>query len=230
LFKIDDEEKLTKFFKDSNPEVASLDVGMFYLYMPFPYDENMKSDENVKKMLDQGALKMVDEKTVVYEDVDCLGYSKTEKFARAMKVCSVKPELEIYNSQSWWFVDNLIEKKLIDPPYWCQLVFGQNGNSALPAIMSAMDMIGDMPRKSFFSTIGTGALELPLITLGLIMGGHIRIGMEDNVYYRKGEKAKSNAQLVKRAVRLTNELNREVATPAQAREMLGLSQTPKQYS
>jgi len=50
LFKIDDEEKLTKFFKDSNPEVASLDVGMFYLYMPFPYDENMKSDENVKKM------------------------------------------------------------------------------------------------------------------------------------------------------------------------------------
>ena len=86
-----------------------------------------------------------------------------------------------------------------------------------------------MPPKSLFSAIGTGSLELPIITLSLIMGGHIRVGMEDNVYYRRGEKAESNAQLVERAVRLIHELNREVATPAQAREMLGISQTPKQY-
>ena len=61
------------------------------------------------------------------------------------------------------------------------------------------------------------------------MGGHVRVGMEDNVYYRRGEKAKSNAQLVERAVRLIHELNREVATPAQAREMLGISRSPMQY-
>jgi len=126
-------------------------------------------------------------------------------------------------------VDNLIDKGLIEPPYWCQLVFGQDGACSPPTVMSALDMIENMPPKSIFSAIGTGSLELPIITLSLIMGGHIRVGMEDNVYYRRGEKAKSNAQLVERAVRLINELNREVATPAQAREMLGLSQTPKQY-
>jgi len=61
------------------------------------------------------------------------------------------------------------------------------------------------------------------------MGGHIRVGLEDNVYYRRGEISKSNAQQVERAVRIIHELNREVATPAQARDMLGLSQTPKLY-
>ena len=146
-----------------------------------------------------------------------------------MKASDIKPELEVFNSQSWWFVDNLINKNLIDPPYWCQLVFGQDGACSPPTVMSALDMIDNMPPKSIFSAIGTGSLELPIITLSLIMGGHFRVGMEDNVYYRKGEKAESNAQLVERAVRLVHELNREVATPAQAREILGISQTPKLY-
>ena len=61
------------------------------------------------------------------------------------------------------------------------------------------------------------------------MGGHVRVGLEDNVYYSRGRKAKSNAELVKRAVRISHELNREVATPAQARELLGVSRTPSQY-
>jgi 3-keto-5-aminohexanoate cleavage enzyme len=61
------------------------------------------------------------------------------------------------------------------------------------------------------------------------MGGNIRVGLEDNVYYRRGELSKSNAQQVERAVRIIHELNREVATPAQARDILGLSQTPKLY-
>jgi 3-keto-5-aminohexanoate cleavage enzyme len=186
-------------------------------------------DENAQKFLKEKNLKAIDEKTLEYEGVDCLGYTKTEEFARAMRACDIKPELEVFNSQSWWFVDNLIRRELIDPPYWCQLVFGQDGACSPPTVMSALDMIDNMPPKSLFSAIGTGSLELPIITLSLIMGGHVRVGLEDNVYYRKGEKAKSNAQLVERAVRLIHELNREVATPAQAREMLGISQTPKQY-
>ena len=69
-----------------------------------------------------------------------------------------------------------------------------------------------------------------MTTLSMLMGGHVRVGLEDNVYFRRGEKAKSNAQLVARAVRIAHELNREVATPVQAREMLGVSATPTQYS
>ena len=156
---------------------------------------------------------------LLYEGVTTLGYSKTEQLAKAMKVNGVKPELEVFNSQSWWFVDNLIAKELLAPPYWCQLVFGQDGASSPP----------NMPRRSMFSAIGIGPLQLPITTLSLIMGGHVRVGLEDNVYYRRGELAKSNAQQVERAVRMIHELNREVATPAQAREMLGISQSPRQY-
>jgi len=229
LFKAE-EEHMTKFLAECNPEVASLDVGMLYMRMRIhsPFDLT-NPDENARKFLKEKNLKALDEKTLEYEGVDCLGYTKTEEFARAMRASNIKPELEVFNSQSWWFVDNLIDKGLIEPPYWCQLVFGQDGACSPPTVMSALDMIENMPPKSIFSAIGTGSLELPIITLSLIMGGHIRVGMEDNVYYRRGEKAESMAHLVEGAVRLINELNREVATPAQAREMLGLSQTPKQY-
>ena len=80
-----------------------------------------------------------------------------------------------------------------------------------------------------FSVIGVGAFELPMTTMSILIGGHVRVGFEDNIYYQKGELAKSNAQLVERVVRIAKELGREIATPAQAREMLGISKTPKQY-
>ncbi|HOT24776.1 MAG TPA: 3-keto-5-aminohexanoate cleavage protein, partial [Thermoleophilia bacterium] len=64
--------------------------------------------------------------------------------------------------------------------------------------------------------------QTPMAALAIAMGGHARVGLEDNIYYRKGELATSNAQLVARAVRLADELGREVATPAEAREILGL--------
>ena len=68
-----------------------------------------------------------------------------------------------------------------------------------------------------------------MTTTALLLGGHVRVGLEDNVYYRRGELAASNAQLVQRAVRLAHELGREVATPAQARQMLGLAAIPSSY-
>lgn len=230
LFKEDDPDVINKFFAICDPEVASLDVGMLYMRMKIksPFDLS-NPDEGMRELFKQRGLTIVDASTLQYEGVDMLGYTKTEKFARAMKASNIKPELEVFNSQSWWFVDNLISRKLLDPPYWCQLVFGQDGACSPPTVMSAMDMFANMPPNSMFSAIGTGSLELPIITFSLIMGGHIRVGLEDNVYYRRGEKAKSNAQLVERAVRLVRELGREVATPAQAREMLGISKTPKLY-
>ena len=234
-FSTDDEEEMTKHFAECNPEVASLDVGMLYMRFKIKYP-----DEMIKTMGGAQGIKAIGkargvimdlqaDNRVLWEGVIPLGYSKTEKLSRAMRASNIKPELEVFNSQSWWFVDNLIDRKLIDPPYWCQLVFGQDGACSPPTIMTAMDMIDNMPPQSLFSAIGIGPLQLPVNALSLIMGGHIRVGMEDNVYYRRGELAKSNAQQVERAVRIVHELNREVATPAQAREMLGISQTPKQY-
>ncbi len=228
LFKADSLEQLDAFFKESRPEVASLDVGMFYLYLRLPFDAR-NLDEAQRQIYLKSGFQLKDNATLYHENVDCLGYTQTERFAAAMKANNVKPELEIFNSQCWWFVDNLIEKGLISSPYWCQLVFGQDGNSTPSSVPSALQLIDNLPPNSVFSSIGTGALELPMISLSMIMGGHVRVGMEDNIYFRKGEKVKDNAQLVKRAIRLVRELNREVASPRQARQILGISEIPRSY-
>jgi 3-keto-5-aminohexanoate cleavage enzyme len=91
-------------------------------------------------------------------------------------------------------------------------------------------LLREMPENTLWLTSGIGPHQLPMTTFAIIMGGHVRVGLEDNVYYRRGEKATSNAQLVERAARLCNEFNRGVATPAEARQMLRLSATPTTYS
>ena len=82
---------------------------------------------------------------------------------------------------------------------------------------------------SSFSVLGIGHWQTPMITMGILMGINVRTGMEDNVLYRRGELCKSNAQLVEKVVRLARELEREIATPKQARQMLGLSEKPSRY-
>jgi 3-keto-5-aminohexanoate cleavage enzyme len=87
----------------------------------------------------------------------------------------------------------------------------------------------DFPKDSLWLCSAIGPYQLPLTTLATLMGGHVRVGLEDNVYYARGHKAVSNAQLVERTVRIAHELNRPVATRAQARAMLGLREKPSQY-
>ncbi|MEW5980111.1 MAG: 3-keto-5-aminohexanoate cleavage protein [Acidobacteriota bacterium] len=230
-----DEEKMTDFLKICHPEVCSLDVGMIYMRAKVKTTpemiEQMERDKELGVFGRAGDVvtEVLPGNLMYYEGVVALGYTKTEQLARAMRATDVKPELEVFNSQSWWFVDNLINQGVVEPPCWCQLVFGQDGTSSPPSVKTAMEMIDNMPTGALFSAIGVGALQLPITTLSLIMGGHIRVGLEDNVYYRKGELAENNAQQVKRAVRIIHELNREVATPAQAREMLGLNWSPRLY-
>ena len=94
----------------------------------------------------------------------------------------------------------------------------------MPATAQALvDAVDLLPAGSTWSVIGVGRTQTPMAMLALAMGGHVRVGLEDNIYYRRGELATGNAQLVERAVRLAGELERPVATPAQARELLGLA-------
>jgi 3-keto-5-aminohexanoate cleavage enzyme len=90
-------------------------------------------------------------------------------------------------------------------------------------------MLREFPEDALWLCSAIGPYQLPLTTLATLMGGHVRVGLEDNVYYARGQKARSNAQLVERTVRIAHELNRPVATRAQAREMLGLNKKPSQY-
>ena len=83
-------------------------------------------------------------------------------------------------------------------------------------------MVRCLPPRSTWSVAGIGRHQLTLATIAMAMGGHTRVGFEDNIYYRKGQLAHSNAQLVARIARIARELDRPIATPAQAREILQL--------
>jgi 3-keto-5-aminohexanoate cleavage enzyme len=155
-------------------------------------------------------------------------YGQIHQFAAMMKERGIKPEMEIYHPGCAWVVQYLIENGLVQKPYWIQTVMGYQTGS-YPTVENVLRMLGDFPPGALWLCSAIGPYQLPLTTLSTLMGGHVRVGLEDNVYYARGQKAVSNAQLVQRTVRIANELNRPVATPAQAREMLGLKSQPSKY-
>ena len=149
------------------------------------------------------------------------------EFAKYGKEKGVKPEFELYNLGQFEDLYRVIDLDLDSPPYWCQFVMGMQ--SGIPPTFENLQlMIEYLPPNSMWSVIGVSRLQLPMNVFGIMAGGHVRTGMEDNIYYRKGELAKSNAQFVERLVRIADELGREVATPKKAREMLNLG-PPKDY-
>jgi 3-keto-5-aminohexanoate cleavage enzyme len=144
-----------------------------------------------------------------------------KQMAEAFLEYNVRPELECFDVGMIYNCLHLIDQGLIEGPLWWQFVLGVRGGApATPKVL--MTMVELLPAGSQWSTIGLGRGQLPMNTMAIILGGHVRTGMEDNVYYRRGELAASNAQLVERCARLTRELGREVATPADARQLLGL--------
>lgn len=155
-------------------------------------------------------------------------YGIIEQLAQTMLVKMIKPEMEMYQSGQYWVSQNLIEKGLLKPPYIFQFVMGYQ-TSIYPTPANLIAMVHELPPNSFFFVVGIGPFQLPLNTMAILMGGHVRVGLEDNLYLRRGQKFKGNGEAVERIVRLARELNREIATPAQARQMLGLSPTPSQY-
>ena len=155
-------------------------------------------------------------------------YGQIHQFAAEMKQRDIKPELEIYHPGCAWVVNYLIEHDLIEKPYWMQTVMGYQTGS-FPTVENVLQLLKEFPDGALWLCSAIGPFQLPLTTLATLMGGHVRVGLEDNVYYSRGRKAKSNAELVQRTVRIANELNRSIATPAQARAMLGLQGQPHGY-
>jgi 3-keto-5-aminohexanoate cleavage enzyme len=146
-----------------------------------------------------------------------------EAWAAKMKAMRIKPEMECYSQSMYRDVRNLIKKGLIEPPYYVNFVLGMMHQGAIEATPDTLySMYQFLPPDCYFNTTATGAAELPVTTMGMIMGGCARVGLEDNIYYRKGELATSNAQLVERTVRIARELNLEPAAPDEARVILGV--------
>ena len=100
-------------------------------------------------------------------------------------------------------------------------VMGVNGGiSGTPRDL--LFMAESIPQGSTWTASGVGRAEFPMVTMAILMGGHARVGFEDNIYLSKGVMAKSNGELVEKVVRLAKELGREIATPDEARKILGL--------
>jgi len=151
-----------------------------------------------------------------------------ETFAKALLDRGIKPEMEVYSHAMFREVENLIEKGLVKPPYVINLVLGMAHQGAEAATAKTLlSMIQFLPPQAMFNVCAVGSAQLPLTSLGALLGGNVRVGMEDKIYYRKGELVQSNAQLVARSVRILRELGLEPATPAEAREILGLAPLQK---
>ena len=149
--------------------------------------------------------------------------SQIESYAKAMLDKSIKPEMEVYSHSMIVDVNNLIEKNLVKEPYYIDFVLGMTNQGALPGEPKhLLSLIEYLPEGAIFNVSGVGPAQLPLTTLAMLLGGHSRVGLEDNIYYTKGILAKSNAQLVERTARIARELGREPASPGEARQILQL--------
>ena len=144
-----------------------------------------------------------------------------ETFASRLRMYGIVPEIEIFDVGMLDEAMRLRSMGLISDPIHFDFVMGVPGAiGADPAHL--LHMLHCLPAGSTWSIAGIGRHQLTLGVIALAMGGHVRVGFEDNIYYRKGQLARSNAELVARIARIAHEIDRPVATPAQAREMLQL--------
>jgi 3-keto-5-aminohexanoate cleavage enzyme len=133
----------------------------------------------------------------------------------------IKPELEVFNDGHINEVHGLLDRRELADPVYATLIFGPGGLTR-PHPRNFLNAIENLPDEALCNTLGFGPHQLPFAAMGLVFGGNVRVGLEDNVYVRRGQLAGSNAQLVERVVRIAESLGRPVATPGQAREQLDL--------
>lgn len=158
------------------------------------------------------------------DGADDFVYLNTPRTLRAMarrfQQLGVKPELEVFEGGDLVFATQLIKEGLIDGPPLFQFVLGLNWNApATPGTVAYLREL--LPEGAIWGALGTGRNQYPIAAQSILLGGNIRVGLEDNLYLRKGVFA-TNAELVTQACRLIEILGAEVATPAQARRILGL--------
>jgi 3-keto-5-aminohexanoate cleavage enzyme len=145
-----------------------------------------------------------------------------EHLASAMVQAGTKPEMEIFEPGMIANALMLVDRGLAAPPLHFDFVLGSRGSLTASA-KNLLFLSESIPPKSTWTVAGIGRWQLPMAVLAILMGGHVRVGLEDNLYYRKGELA-TNEQLVARVARIAAEVGRPIATPDEARQILGLRQ------
>ncbi|MFJ9127644.1 3-keto-5-aminohexanoate cleavage protein [Streptomyces sp. NPDC102340] len=165
--------------------------------------------------LDCGSLNFGDGSNLYVSTPDML-----RQGAKRIQELGVRPELEIFDTGQLWFAKQLLAEGLLDDPTVFQLCMGIPwGAPADPGVLQSM--VNMLPEGAQFASFALGRMQMPWVAQSILLGGHARVGLEDNLYLGKGNKA-TNAQLVERAVTITESLGSRVATPDEARALLGL--------
>ena len=144
-----------------------------------------------------------------------------ERLGTVMQEVGVKPEIEIFDAGMVYNALYYLKKGILKAPLHFQFVLGAAGG--MDATVENLVFLKSLiPAGSTWGALGIGKGHLPIMYAALALGGHVRVGMEDNILYSKGVLAKSNVEFVERTRRIVAELNKQIATPAEAREILGI--------
>ncbi|TFZ41490.1 3-keto-5-aminohexanoate cleavage protein [Soehngenia longivitae] len=142
-----------------------------------------------------------------------------KNFANIMNQRNIKPEIEVFDKGMVDYAIKYHKQGFIKAPMHFDFVLGVQMTATARDLAFLVDSI---PAGSTWTVAGIGKNQFPMAALAIVMGGHVRVGFEDNTYISKGVLAKSNGELVEKVVRIAKELGREIATPNEAREILGL--------
>ena len=223
-------EAVERIRSSSTDVIINLTSGMGGDYVPNPDDPGIGGPgtdmatpserlSHVKKLLPE--ICTLDVGTQNYSDT---AYVSTPKMLREMaqiiKSCGVKPEIEVFELGQVWFAKQLIKEGLIDAPSLFQLCMGipWTAEANTENMLALRNML---PEDSIWAGFGISRMQMPMVAQAMILGGNVRVGLEDNLYLERGVLA-SNGQLVERAVGIIERLGGKILSPAQTREKLGL--------
>lgn len=148
-----------------------------------------------------------------------------EIMAERIYASGVRPEFEIFDSGDLHLVKHFLKKQILVEPLLVQIVLGVRfGAVADPQTMAYL--VGQLPPGSQWAAFGIGRMAFPMLAQAFLLGGHVRIGMEDTVQIAPGELCRDNAQLVEKAVSIVESLGGAIATPQEARKILGVTDEP----
>ena len=141
--------------------------------------------------------------------------------ATGIKGAGVKPELEVFDSGDIKLANQLLDAGVLLRPPFFQVVLGA-GNGFVPTTETLVYARSLLPADAVWAAMGIGPMEFPIVAQACLLGGHVRVGLEDNLYMSRGVLAPSNAALVERAARIVELIGKSVATTAEARQILSL--------
>ena len=194
-----------------------------------PKEERIAHIKNLKPEI--GALNMgsmtyakysAKKKEFVFDFVFENNFATITYFLKTMNEAGVKPELECFDTGHINNIHPLLHQGILKQPLQFSFIMGVLGGIA-PTVENLAHQVRQIPTDSTWEVIGISHEQWRMVAAALALGGNIRVGLEDNFYVAPGRTAKSNAELVEKAVRMTHDQGREVATPAEARRLLSLT-------